>query len=414
MGFPLNPSPKQNHARDFIFFLRDVIWCVNIFFSCPFFLRFVNTMPELSAVPLPQGGRVGRLSTLVRQHQSLEAVSQDTPPLEPLNPMHHRLSGKEQLGGPAVYVHNPYWYPGFNLTTIWTPAHLPPRHVQSSPHGWPSADPTPGPWPEGTGRPLPCTCPACHVPWSPRVGKSQAVKTVTNVNRALPHTFSDLSDVFSDGTLGHSDSDDDICKRRPNAGLNEKIAALEQAIVDFCAAHPGSVPSERVQNIIKKEQPELYEAVVTRQFKKKWHKFLEQFPNKFILFTKPAQPAPEEDFCWRIRLTDGPAGWEAADAQEELRRQEWEEEVLRRVVALLQSCPDQTSSMNEIINELNAHLAAPTVPEDPSPSAATLHRRVRVVDLKKLLRRSGTHQFRVDDTPSQSLTHVQLLAPTAA
>lgn len=43
------------------------------------------------------------------------------------------------------------------------------------------------------------------------------------------------------------------------AGLPKRIAALERAIVDFCGEHEGSVPSERVQNVIKKNEPELYE-----------------------------------------------------------------------------------------------------------------------------------------------------------
>ena len=34
---------------------------------------------------------------------------------------------------------------------------------------------------------------------------------------------------------------------------------LQKAIADFCSGHEGSLPSERVQNIIKKDHAELYE-----------------------------------------------------------------------------------------------------------------------------------------------------------
>ena len=105
---------------------------------------------------------------------------------------------------------------------------------------------------------------------------------------------------------------------------------------------------------------------------------------------------------------------EAADAKEELKRVQWEEELLHSIVAMLKTCPDQESSMNEILNQINTVSGAPTGSEDCSPSAALSHRRVRVVDLKKLLRKAGSHQFRIDDSPSRSVTHVQLLTPTNA
>ena len=51
------------------------------------------------------------------------------------------------------------------------------------------------------------------------------------------------------------------------------------------------------------------QAVVTTHFKRKWHKFMEQFPETFVLFMRPTKPGPDEDFCWRIRLVHGAEGW---------------------------------------------------------------------------------------------------------
>ena len=102
---------------------------------------------------------------------------------------------------------------------------------------------------------------------------------------------------------------------------------------------------------------------------------------------------------------------EAADAREEVKRLEWEDEVLRIVVDILKPCPDQKSSMNEVINAIHLTVSEGSDGSD-SPSAPS-RRRVRVVDLKRLLRRAGPHQFVIDESSTWAATHIQLL-PTDA
>jgi len=187
----------------------------------------------------------------------------------------------------------------------------------------------------------------------------------------------------------------------------EKVAELERAVVEFFGEHRGSIPSERVQNIIKATRPELYEAVVTRQFKKKWNRFLEHLPQTFILFTKPNTPARDEDFCWRIRLTKGPAGWEEVDAEEDTQRLQREEEVRRAATAILKTCPEQASCMRELTNTIQMG----TDPTGNPSRAHTTQKRLKLAELKRILRRADS-DFAMYDVSNMTL--IRLLTPPPA
>jgi hypothetical protein len=184
--------------------------------------------------------------------------------------------------------------------------------------------------------------------------------------------------------MGLSDSDDETDK---TAHLQNELV---QCIIKYFDGYRGSLPSERVQNIIKKDYAELYDAVVVGRFKKKWHKFVQHFPDTFHLFTRPARPAPEQEFSWRIRLTWS-EDWEEADRQEEELRAERERELVEKTQALLLQYPDYQAPVHDLVNQLNIQLGleplGTEVAETGSSFDSEKSRKIRGGDLKRLTRK---------------------------
>lgn len=153
----------------------------------------------------------------------------------------------------APYTHNPYWYEGFDPAALkGSPTPFTYRQYEENP---------PYPWSQ------------YHWP-SSRVTRTP-LRSLKSMKYAedLFHKSSPLSsDNNSDRTVGYSDSGSD-------KGTEERDAQLEtqlvQCIIDYFGDCKGSLPSERVQNVIKKDYAELYEQVVVARFRKKWHKFLQ-------------------------------------------------------------------------------------------------------------------------------------------
>lgn len=290
----------------------------------------------------------------------------------------------------TTFTHNPYWYEGFSLSP-WNPS----AHSQ----------PVFGAALRGEER--------CAMLWSPyvwperRVGRGP-VKGLRSTNlkfldmenrrRGCAKNLTPIaSDNSSDHTLGYSDSE------RSDRDQDEKEAQLEarliQCIIEYFGDCKGSLPSERVQNVIKKDYPELYEQVVVARFRKKWHKFLQHCSDTFQLFTRPAQPAPNQDYCWRIRLVNN-ADWEEADLQEEEFRAKRDQELLDKVHAILLNSPDTQCSMIDVINELNKDLKSEEGcrdgnEEDDASADFDSHtrkaRKIRAGDLKRLMRKANSN-----------------------
>lgn len=199
------------------------------------------------------------------------------------------------------------------------------------------------------------------------------------------------SDSSSDHTVGYSDSE------RSEKDYEEKDALLEaqlvQCIVDYFGDCKGSLPSERVQNVIKKDYADLYEQVVVARFRKKWHKFLQHCSDTFQLFTRPAQPAPNQDYCWRIRLVNN-TDWEDADQQEEEFRAFQDKELLDKVHSILSSSFNGQCLMIDVINELNKDAKGDDAGKEESEDAAESHnrkaRKIRAGDLKRLMRKCNS------------------------
>jgi len=263
--------------------------------------------------------------------------------------------------GTQAFTHTPYWYEGFNPNTLRscdTP------RWQHSPYEWGLATP-------------------------PTASDLQAIQVP---QRFLTDT--EVSDNSSDhhSSIGYSDSD------RSDREVEENDKRLEakliQCILDYFGDCQGSLPSERVQNVIKKDFADLYEAVVVNRYRKKWHKFLQHCSSIFQLFTRPAQPAPDQDYCWRIRLADNTT-WEEADLQEDEERSRRDQELRNRVQAILRGSPNCQSLMIDVINELNKDLkgedSVKGSDDDISDSTGRKPRKIRAGDLKRLMRKSNSH-----------------------
>jgi hypothetical protein len=184
--------------------------------------------------------------------------------------------------------------------------------------------------------------------------------------------------------MGLSDSDDETDKK---THLQNELV---QCIVKYFDGYGGSLPSERVQNIIKKDYAELYDAVVVGRFKKKWHKFVQHFPDTFHLFSRPARPGPEEEHSWRIRLTWS-EDWEETDRQEEELRSGREREMVEKTQALLLQYPDYQAPVHDLVNQLNIQLGLETLGTEVAETGSSFDsqkgRKIRGGDLKRLSRK---------------------------
>eukprot|EP00669_Euglena_mutabilis_P009068 TRINITY_DN401_c0_g3_i1.p1 TRINITY_DN401_c0_g3~~TRINITY_DN401_c0_g3_i1.p1 ORF type:complete len:430 (+),score=72.12 TRINITY_DN401_c0_g3_i1:117-1292(+) len=221
--------------------------------------------------------------------------------------------------------------------------------------------------------------------------------------------------ISGSGNSSSGESDTPLDAAAQAADLDAQLVAR---ILEYFGQTSGSLPSERVQNVIKKEHRELYDAVfVSARFGKKWHRFLAHHADTFQLFTIPSNPTADQDYCWRIRLT-GNEDWEAADLAEEKRRAVQEGFLLARMHDLLAARPGHSAPMAEIIHELNHEAPAPAQAnrdDDAEGDVPRRIRKVRVNDLKRILRQPGSglsvHDLSPEGEPSRTVTYLVLDTP---
>lgn len=268
------------------------------------------------------------------------------------------------------YIHNPYWYEGFDPQALsgYTQPTYGQVYVQEQPWQWPER--------------------RIRVPVRPLRTSNLKFHLAEMESQRLPMKKSpshQSSDNSSDHTLGYSDSEPS------DRDTEERDAALEaqlvQCIIDYFGDCQGSLPSERVQNVIKKDYADLYEQVVVARYRKKWHKFLQHCSDTFHLFTRPAQPAPNQDYCWRIRLVNN-NDWEEADQVDEEFRAKRDRELLDKVQAILNSCPEKQCLMIDVINDLNKDAKDDG---DDSEGYNRKARKIRAGDLKRLMRKCNSN-----------------------
>ena len=78
------------------------------------------------------------------------------------------------------------------------------------------------------------------------------------------------------------------------------------------------------------------------------------------------------------------------------------------VEAFLKTCPEQKCSIKEVFNVVMAKIAALTRSDGFYRSSGPNKRKVRLVDLKRLLRKAELHHFVLYETPSRHVAYVQL------
>lgn len=88
---------------------------------------------------------------------------------------------------------------------------------------------------------------------------------------------------------------------------------LQHVVACFGVFH-GSIPSEALQNVIKRDQPLLYDLVVVRLYRRRWHSFVLACGEALCLFSVPSNRKPDREKTWRVRLTLY-SNWEDADAR---------------------------------------------------------------------------------------------------
>ena len=374
------------------------------------------TMTGPTSVHMPSACEVSTTSVQLSQLPPLVAVS--TNPQYPENsessvaPSASRSSvdkgsktDKSFCGG--LYTHNPYWYEGFSLSNVICPqpplqaphaedprvrksiSNMQPPILPANGQHWRAPQPL-----LAVSMSRPRVPPALH----PLYERDEALTSqwrslrVPKGAETPPSPISETRDKRSE--MGLSDSDEETRKE------DQLKAELVQCILNYFGGYNGSLPSERVQNIMKNDHAELYDAVVVRQFKKKWHKFLQHCSGTFVLFSRPAACAPEE-CSWRIRLRSS-ADWEEADEKEEQLRAALERDLVEKIRVLLLQHPEYQAPVNDVVKQLNIELGLGTASSNEDTEADTFGergspkaRKIHSSDVVRLSRRF--HEFFVQE-----------------
>ena len=135
----------------------------------------------------------------------------------------------------------------------------------------------------------------------------------------------------------------------PVLGLEIQEAILLQLIVDYFQGYGGSIPSERIQNILKRDHGYLYHSVVVTYYRRRWHRFIEYNSKSLMLFWRTSA---HDSVCWRIRLASS-KDWEEVDRVEELKKDSW---ITERLRCMLTDSPSKSRIMTEVVSELNCGL----------------------------------------------------------
>ena len=122
--------------------------------------------------------------------------------------------------------------------------------------------------------------------------------------------------------------------------------------VSVFGADGGSLASEMVQNAVMQRQPILYELVVGRLFRRRWHAFLLQYTDILTLVARKTVGSSPE-WCWRLYQTQHGNQWEAVDAARTLAQHRFEERIQAAVVGLLEVCPRRSCHVWAVVWHLN-------------------------------------------------------------
>ena len=116
-------------------------------------------------------------------------------------------------------------------------------------------------------------------------------------------------------------------------------------IISFFDFYKGSIPSERIQNTLKRDYATLYERVVIKRHHRRWHRFLLSHRDVLVLFTLSCNG----NMTWRIRLNiEG--NWEEVDRKEHVRRMEM---LLIRLRNVLGQLPGHQGMLKKVVRKIN-------------------------------------------------------------
>jgi len=155
----------------------------------------------------------------------------------------------------------------------------------------------------------------------------------------------------------------------------------------------GSVPVERIQNVVRSKHADLYNTVVGTRHNS-WRRYVERHPDVFHLFSV-------EDGKWRMRLVQH-EDWEEGDRQEQAERQSKE----RHLIGCLSLYLERQQNMSCKVDEFMA--AYPTLPQNQFFRSQfgdedCLHPLPARGDLVRFVRRHSSHFIYDSETLSMVL-----------
>eukprot|EP00667_Euglena_gracilis_P002686 EG_transcript_2691 len=300
-----------------------------------------------------------------------------------------------------VSVGNPSFVPGLGLNNNCTifiapgqPATAVPQPSQSSKFPSPSRSAALGPPGLGPGAPA---MPASDnvflgppAPPHPQVSPAMSPGMVpAPMITIVPNTLTPAASGAQGGRQGKGG--------RAGAGrqfLSEFEAQLTETTILYLqdeTINPfrGSVPVERIQNVVRSKHADLYNTVVGTRHNS-WRRYVERHPDVFHLFSV-------EDGKWRMRLVQH-ENWEEGDRQEQVERQSKEQHLITCLSLFLERRQGMSCKVDEFMESY------PTLPPNLGVhDLESVHPLPARGDLVRFVRRHACYFMYDPDTLSLSL-----------
>jgi len=126
------------------------------------------------------------------------------------------------------------------------------------------------------------------------------------------------------------------------AEFEEDLTSVTIQFLEEPSINPykGSVPVERIQNVVRTKCPDLYSKVVGRSHGS-WKKYVEKHDEVFQLFSV-------EEGKWRMRLVKH-TEYKIGDEKEVAARLAWEAHFTKTLIAHLRNLPSRTCKVDEFM-----------------------------------------------------------------
>lgn len=168
----------------------------------------------------------------------------------------------------------------------------------------------------------------------------------------------------------------------PPAEIEQRATQIIAGYLLDASINPyqGSVPVERIQNLFRSRNPELYDQVVGSKHSA-WKRYIERNSDIFSIF-------PIEEGKWRMRLLCH-QDWKTGDQKEEAARDAWEQHFTAVLLMYLQNCTEQSSTLDDFM------AAYPAMPQSKAQAGdrGELYTLPHRGDLVRFLRRSTVFTY---------------------